>query len=66
MGVYSVTEYKQLAVSPMRGHAQLEFAQLEFAMCSVQEALHMFLVIYEVKQTVLEHALVCSVRTQYR
>ena len=61
MGVYSVTVYKQLAVSPMRGHAQLEFA-----MCSVQEALHMFLVIYEVKQTVLEHALVCRVRTQYR
>ena len=45
----------------MRGHAQLEFA-----MCSVQEALLMFLVIYEVKQTVLEHALVCSVRTQYQ
>lgn len=55
MGVYSVTVYKQLAVSPMRRDAQLEFA-----MCSVREALLMFLVIYEVKQTVLEHALVCS------
>ena len=43
------------AVSPMRRDAQLEFA-----MCSVREALLMFLVIYEVKQTVLEHALVCS------